>query len=218
MKTLLAICAVVTVLACVNVTQAVLFSDPGIPPVGGADIGYLGQGSVEFAGTVAVSMMEPFHTEFTNIVRAALGSDEKETFDSVLHALVDVPAMGAFDMPVTVSGPVEVIVRGYSSGQTGTFQTEIVSMSLTGDVGGTPVELRQSPTLASIGQTTITDVGGGMYDIESFFDVFVELSVDGGNSFVGGSDFKRMVLVPEPATLCLLGLGALSLLRKRRSR
>jgi hypothetical protein len=43
--------------------------------------------------------------------------------------------------------------------------------------------IRESPTLASTGQTTITDLGGGQFRIDSFFDVFTELSLDGGQSW-----------------------------------
>jgi hypothetical protein len=44
--------------------------------------------------------------------------------------------------------------------------------------------IRESPTLPSLGQTSITDLGGGLYQIDSFFDVFTELSIDGGNTWL----------------------------------
>ena len=40
--------------------------------------------------------------------------------------------------------------------------------------------VRESPTLASLGQTTITDIGGGSFKIDSFFDIFTKLSLDNG--------------------------------------
>ena len=72
------------------------------------------------------------------------------------------------------------MVYSYSDGDTGTFATEILSMSLSGDVGGISVDLRESPSVPTGGSTTINDLGGGLYDIDSFFDVFTELSVDSG--------------------------------------
>ena len=60
-------------------------------------------------------------------------------------------------------------------------------------------------------------MGGGMYMIDSFFDVFTELSVDEGNSWYPaetGSD--RISLVPEPLSCVLLGIGGLALLRRRK--
>jgi hypothetical protein len=74
--------------------------------------------------------------------------------------------------------------------------------------------IRESPTLASTGETTITDIGSGMYRIDSFFDVFTELSIDGGQTWIPGDSPMRLELIPEPATILLLGLGGL-LLRKR---
>ena len=56
----------------------------------------------------------------------------------------------------------------------------LASLFLSGDVGGHDIQIRESPTLASLGETYIMDIGGGLYDIDSFFDVFTELSVDGG--------------------------------------
>ncbi len=99
---------------------------------------------------------------------------------------------------------------------TGTFATEIVSMSLSGNIGGHEIEIRESPQFQSTGEHTVTDLGGGgMYHIDSFFDVFTELSVDGG-SFVASKGPIRMDWSPEPGTLSLLALGGLAILRRRR--
>jgi hypothetical protein len=55
---------------------------------------------------------------------------------------------------------------------TGTFATEIVSMSLQGTVAGIPIMIRECPHRASTGRHTITELGGGgQYEIDSFFDV-----------------------------------------------
>jgi len=55
-------------------------------------------------------------------------------------------------------------------------------------------------------------------DIEVFEGAFVDCEV-GGYTFSGAIDtgsISGVILIPEPATMCLLGLGGLSLLRKRR--
>jgi hypothetical protein len=102
-----------------------------------------------------------------------------------------------------------------------TFDNELLRVSTSG--GGfnlfitDDIVLRESPTIASTGQTVITDIGGGMYSIDSFFDIYTELSVDGGQTWTPGDKAMRMVLYPEPATVLLLGLGSIALLRKHRT-
>ena len=78
--------------------------------------------------------------------------------------------------------------------------------------------VREDVQRASMGETSITDIGGGMYHIDSFFDVFTEVSIDGGGNWTASASSARMVLIPEPATLGLLAMGGLAVLRKRRKR
>src|SRR5262249_15025564 len=65
--------------------------------------------------------------------------------------------------------------------------------------------IRESPTLPSRGQTEITPQADGTYRIGSFFDIFVELSTDGGATWSGATNGPvRMQLttgeteVPKP--------------------
>ncbi len=60
------------------------------------------------------------------------------------------------------------------------IETELLSLDLT---GGSPFMIRESPSRPSVGQTAITPDAGG-YRIDSFFDVFTELSVDGGQTWL----------------------------------
>src|SRR5207249_9394292 len=64
-------------------------------------------------------------------------------------------------------------------GGTEYFDTEMLQLNLSGGNLPPGVMIRESPTLQSLGRTTITPEGGG-YRIESFFDIFTELSPDGG--------------------------------------
>ena len=57
-------------------------------------------------------------------------------------------------------------------------------------------KLRESPTLPSSGHATITEGPPGQYHIESFFDVFFELSTDSGQSWFPASGPLRTVLSP----------------------
>lgn len=63
-----------------------------------------------------------------------------------------------------------------------TFDTEMLSISLNGLPPGSPVRLRESPTRASLGRTSIRTVPGGFH-VSSFFDIFTEVSIDGGTTW-----------------------------------
>jgi hypothetical protein len=98
---------------------------------------------------------------------------------------------------------------------TGSFDTEMLGMNLVGTFMGNPVMIRESPTRASTGRTSIEDLSApgppGPYHIDSFFDVFTELSLDGGVTWIpkAGPRATRVFLggVPEPTSILLLGLG-----------
>jgi hypothetical protein len=62
--------------------------------------------------------------------------------------------------------------------------------------------IRESPTLASTGKTTERPGAGGFY-IDSFFDIFTELSLDGGQTWMpsdsGAGHVQMDILNPTPA-------------------
>ena len=148
-------------------------------------------------------------------IRTPVGNDEIETFDSVFTAVEIGLGLG----PIQLTGPTSVLTRDRMLSTSGLFDAEIVSMSLSGNVPGLgPIMVREDPTRASTGQTDIIDLGGGLYHIDSFFDVFTELSPDGGQTWIPSDSSTRMTLIPEPATLTMLPLGAAALRKRRRMR
>ena len=165
-------------------------------------------------------VLKPFADTAT---RVAEGNNEREIFDALLTGTATVDPdgsgpdglLGPFSFSLT--GLVETVVTDRLLSTTGLFDTEIVSMNLSGDIDSIGVEIRESPTAASLGMTDIIDLGGGLYHIDSFFDVFTELSVDGGQTWIASDSYAHMVLVPEPATLGLLIIGGLVLLRRRQA-
>ncbi len=83
----------------------------------------------------------------------------------------------------------------YSSATTDerTFSTEMLSMEVGGSsLGG--VMLRESPTLQSTGTTKIKRVADASYRIGSFFDIFTEISLDGGATWTRSAAASRVKL------------------------
>jgi hypothetical protein len=152
--------------------------------------------------------------------------EEHHHFSSGLDGMVSIN--GGPDMPIVMNGDVRTVAYGKGPGDTtGTFDTEMLQMNLIG--GG--VMIRESPSRPSLGKTSITDIGppggGGPpddgYHIDSFFDVFTELSLDGGQTWIpkSGPRATRVHLggVPEPTSFVLLALGVFSVcgIARRRS-
>jgi len=91
------------------------------------------------------------------------------------------------------------------------FDTEMLQLDLSG--GGLPVRIRESPTLQSLGGTNQRDLGGGQYRIDSFFDVFTELSLDGGQTwFPSGQSLHVTTASQNPTATLPQTWGTLKLL------
>jgi hypothetical protein len=196
---------------------------PDLPPI--IPEGYLSPSDVHarYSGPaleVVLSMVEhqPYAALPPRVVCDPTGGGnchEDHEFESNLNAMVSIN--GGPAMPIMMQGP--VMTRALNKGPgdtTGTFDVEMLSMTLTGGLPG--VMIRESPTLPSKGKTSITDIGApgpgpgtDGYHIDSFFDVFTELSVDGGMTWIpkAGNRGTRVNLggVPEPSSIVLVGLA-----------
>lgn len=86
----------------------------------------------------------------------------------------------------------------HQSGSTRFFDTEILQLDLSGGTLPSGTLVRESPTRASLGQTTIQDLGGGNFRVDSFFDVFVELSLDGGVTWIPDSNGSGHMTLTGP--------------------
>jgi hypothetical protein len=219
---------------------------PDIPPVIVPGV-YLSPNDVhaKYAGPaldIVLSMVEhqPFASlppRYENCQPGSLICDEHHEFNSTLDAQVSVN--GSPNMPVELNGPVSTVAFGKGpANPLGTFDTEMLSMSLTGTVvtpmGPMLVMIRESPSKVSDGVTSITDIGPpgppvpvgppeDGYHIDSFFDVFTEISLDGGTTWIpkSGPRATRVHLggVPEPSSIMLAGLamsGLAAIARRRK--
>jgi hypothetical protein len=134
------------------------------------------------------------HRFFThNFTPPPLGTTSNETFSSELDYNLSTDG-GATFHPATGTANVTVqVTHSQDSGGTSTFNTEMTQLDL--NSGG--LMLRESPTLQSTGQTTIRPVPGG-YMISSFFDIFTEVSLDGGATWTPSSGPGHMEMRPDP--------------------
>ena len=187
---------------CGTASAAIITNDPTLPPNKGAYLLVNAPVKYILPGPLVIELLDILHFGFVNIIRIPLGPNEKETFNSTVtgHASIN----GGPPSPITLMGSVETLVLGKTGNTTGTFQTEMLQLNLAG--GG--IMIRESPTLASLGQTTITNLGGGSFKIDSFFDIFTELSLDNGMTWTPATGpAERVALVPEPGSLALLAAG-----------
>jgi uncharacterized repeat protein (TIGR01451 family) len=99
-------------------------------------------------------------------------------FTGILTGDLTIPPTGPTHFQAPVTGSMKVTFNNLT-GSTRTFDTEMLQLDISGGNLPAGVLLRESPTLTSTGQTKITTVTGGFH-IDSFFDVFTELSTDGG--------------------------------------
>ncbi len=97
------------------------------------------------------------------------------------------------------------------------FDVEVNSFEVVDSIAG--IRLRESPTLASTAQIVRRDIPGGEYRIASFFDVFTEMSIDGGATWTpANSSLQFISVVPEPTGLALVGIAMFAggISRRRR--
>jgi len=185
------------------------------------------------------SMPSPGHTTLTLVSFPTPGGlYQIDSFFDVFTELQQVspPGPGAtsvdsfFDIFTEISlstpgGPFQIresptrqsTIRTTNSGPTpagdGTvFDTEMLSLNLAGGTMPLGTMIRESPTLQSTGKTTIRESPTlpGLYHIDSFFDVFLELSIDGGQTWTPGDQPMHLTGVPEPSSivLALVGIAA----------
>ena len=147
----------------------------------------------------------------------------KYQVDSFFDVFVEIHVDGASDFVIDSFFDVftELTIDNPQGSRAGHWDTEILSMDLSSSgpipIPGTTstLEIRLSPTIPSTGSHELIDLGGGRWQIDSFFDVFTEISVDRG-TWQPASGGIPMALIPEPATMSLLAIGGLAVLRRKR--
>lgn len=214
--------AVVISLAAVPAASArPMFPSDVLPPPSGEYINFphIDSNTISYLGGLVVIRNIRHFGFSTSIAPPTGGGTTIDTFNSTVSVEASLNS-GPFG-PLQGNGPTSVSVTHIGTiGNTSTFDTEMLALNITGGSLPPGVMLRESPFLASLGQTTITNSGGGLFQIDSFFDIFTELSIDGGLTWNPGTSSeggpKRVLLIPAPsAGLALVGVGLVAMRRRR---
>lgn len=146
------------------------------------------------------------------------GPWQQHVFGSMLQGQASFDG-GLTFLPFQANAQTCVRIRHLATdGDTELFETEMIQLDISGGSLPPQVRIRESPTLPSLGGTRIRP-DAGEYRIDSFFDVFTELTVDGGTSWVPALNPGHVVLIPEPGSVSALVLGLSGLVvARRRSR
>ena len=177
-----------------------------LPPLDGA---YVSPDAWHAAYALGIYITDARHSTFTaSYPPPTGGGTDAHTFGSRVDGRV------SFDFGTTwtdfwATGPTTVRIHDAGGG---IYSTEMVALDLSGGSLPLGVLIRESPTRASTGITTYTPQQVGCR-IDSYFDIYTELSLDGGQTWYPDQDGSvHMNLVPEPSSFMLTGLGLLGLL------
>jgi len=151
-------------------------------------------------------------------------------FDVFIEVSSDGGGYNSYHDPVAAVGA--TVTYDYQTGATRYYNTEIQTLSIHDSIHNFQLRIDATPIMPSAGLTTIvTDTG--YYHIDSFFDVFTELSTDGGLTWLpatavslnGGASWIstplggsfRIESVPEPSAAAVALLGGTLVLKRRRA-
>jgi hypothetical protein len=217
--------------ALTGAAQATVYlTSPSLPLIGVPYISPSGAGCFD----IAMACVTPGAFTLTSIVSSTFVPGDglllpavqdavaDATYDATLTPIVGNTIVGS----VSLKGVVDERIKGRTSDtETGIFATDITGLSLSGELmlsGGGPLDgatlmvtLGGSP---STGTTTIT-ADGSVFKIDSFFDVFIDVSIP-GTTLSKSVGPILLVAVPEPSTwaMVLIGFAGLSFAARRPSR
>jgi hypothetical protein len=173
------------------------FPLPNLPPTNGQYISPK-QWHALYANGIIISNVT--HRRFlANFPPPPKNSTNTHNFGSQVNFLLKMPGQSNF-VPVTANADCQVSVgsSGFQSKEQ-VYQTEMTSLNLSGGSLPPGVMIRESPSKRSIGETHYTGGGGaGGFRISSFFDVFTEISTDGGGTWSPASAPGTMELHIDP--------------------
>ena len=203
------------VAAAVPVVQAsAIQPTPSLPPSTG---GYTtGTVCVALGPGVCVAEADLHGFTGTTSIFDSSGQSIDSSITFTADVYTDVGGMpGTLIGPVTLVGPIGILYAGRTSDtELGTFTSSLTELDLMGAFNGHNIEIILNPNMTSGGPTMVAPSGGN-FQITSFFDVFTELSLDGGPFNPGPPRTFTLTSIPEPGSITMLALGVLGVLRRK---
>ncbi|MBI1803007.1 MAG: T9SS type A sorting domain-containing protein [Ignavibacteriae bacterium] len=171
-------------------------SDPNLPPIPSH---YVSPAEWHQSYANGIVIKDVSHERFThNDPPPPPDSSHNHSFGSTVMMQVSTDGGNTFQ-PANGSADVTVMVKHKSdNGGTQYFETEMLQLDLTGP----GFMVRESPTKQSLGKTSVRDIGGGQFKVNSFFDVFTEVSLDGGASWTPADGPVQMELQAATGSIC----------------
>lgn len=199
------------------VEAAIISDSPSLPLLGVPYISPTGAGCFTLAG-VCVTPGTFVLTSTVSSTFTAAGQDivADASYDGTLTTLG-----GTLIGPFSLTGTVEELVLGRTSDtELGSWTTDLVTLSLSGPVLGHTLVATQDSANPSTGVTSIQAIAVGnqqRFRIDSFFDVFIDVSLEGtGLSASVGPITVEAVPEPPAWTLMILGFAGLAFAGRSR--
>jgi hypothetical protein len=221
----LAACVAIVLAAMPSASAPIITSTPTLPVIGSSYASSTGVGCFP-ALPPAGLCVAPGLITLTSLISSTFDASGQHIVTTASYAGT-LTTLGSVPIgPIALSGTIEQEVLGRTDpSATGTWATELVTLSLSGSLLGFPLTLALDPSQSSTGVTSIVSVGqqnDQAFRIDSFFDIFVELRLDSPTplSTTRGPIHASLVSpAPEPAALVLLagGLIACAAWRRRRA-
>jgi hypothetical protein len=217
-------CVAVILAAMPCAWASVITSTPTLPVIGSGYASSTGVGCFPAVPPAGVCVAPGIIT-LTSLISSTFDASGQDIVTAVSYAGI-LTTLGSVPIePISLTGTIEQEVVGRTDPTaTGTWETEIVAMSLSGSLFGFPLTLTLDPSQPSTGITSIVPLGQDndlSFRIDSFFDIFVELKLGTPTPLSTTRGPVRASLVssvPEPSSLALLagGLVALAAWRRRQ--
>jgi PEP-CTERM motif len=211
--------------------SAVVTPTASLPLIG---VPYVSPGAGAGCFTVATACVNPGPFIQTSIVSDTFSGGNQDivanvTYDATLTPVGGTTIIGS----VALTGTIDETVLGRTSNtETGSFTVDLTALTLSGPLSLPSVPLLDGRTLmvgldtsnpsdTSSGTTTVA-ADGPAFRINSFFDVFADITLDLPPPFTSPSTSVGPILlvaVPEPSTwaMALLGFAGLGYAGYRRS-